>query len=369
VGRFAWIAGLALLFASRALAQTALPLELEWHAPTECPSANAVRAELSRIANVRSGLTLRPLVARIQVIRRANTYTAALHTEHEGRSGQRQLEATNCRTLVRSVTLVLALAFGAGVEVSESAAAEARSVRAEGPTRSANPRPPPAAASNADASNPDASDADSSHADPSDAESLDAESPGADASDTESPDLDSSNSDNPTSEDAHLNLWLGAGVQFALLPSAAFTAGLGLELESHRFSLGVRVLLWPGATRELRSDAEAHFAALGAAFRGCALVPLDRLKLAACAGVHAVAVRGNIDDTPGVRGDSAIAPWYALSLGVGLDWPRAAPLRVRIEANLALALNRARFDIEGSGSAYRVARWSPLLAAGLVFAP
>jgi hypothetical protein len=193
-----------------------------------------------------------------------------------------------------------------------------------------------------------------------------------DASDADSSGAESSEADTISPEHARLNLWLSAGVQFALLPSAAFTAGLGLELEARRYSIGLRALLWPSVTKKLSTadgDVQAHFAAFGAAFRGCALFPLDSLTFATCAALQAAAVRGDTDSTARVRADSAIAPWYSLAIAAGLDWPRAAPLRLRLEASLSVSLDRPRFDVEGSSSAYRVPQWSPLLAAGLVFTP
>lgn len=378
---FSWVAGFLLLLASRALAQAPLPLELTWTAPRECPTGDDVRAELARIANVKNGLSLRPLIARVDVGRRNTTYIAVLRTEHDGRAGQRQLEAASCPTLVRSVTLVLALAFGAGVEVRDVAPNESsneggRQIKPGTPQPSAasGAQPaatsPPAALENA-AANDEARDDPSQLA----AETADA----AAANESES------------RRGAKLNLSLLAGAQFGVLPSAALAAGPGLELETQRFSLGVRALLMPGMTKDLpatpsesggaaepseavpttesNASVAARFAALGAEVRGCALFPFEAVTFAACGSFELAAIRGTTDEAASIRADAAIAPRYAVGAGVAVDWPRATTFRLRFEANLAIALNRPRFEIENLASAFVAPRWSPRIAAGVVVTP
>ena len=382
---FSWVAGFLLLLASRALAQAPLPLELAWNAPPECPTGDDVRAELGRIANVKSGLSLRRLVARVDIGRRNNTYIAVLRTEHEGRVGQRQLEAASCPTLVRSVTLVLALAFGAGVEVRDVApdesnnAGSGRQIKANTPQPSAAMDPQSTATSAPPAfENAATTDEDQDERSQLGAETGDA-ADAADANESES------------RRGPKLNLSLVAGAQFGVLPSAALAAGLGVELETLRFSLGVRVLLMPGVTKDLPatpsdsggaaepSEADpttasnatvaARFAAFGAELRGCALFPFDAVTFAACTSFEIAAIRGTTDEAANIRADAAIAPRYAVGAGVAVDWPRATTFRLRFEANLAIALNRPRFEIENLASAFVAPRWSPRIAAGLVVTP
>jgi len=321
------MAGLAVLWASRATAQGALPLELDWHAPAECPAADAVRAELGRIARARAGSTLLPLRARAEVRRHAGGYVLMLDTEHAGLRGSRQLSAADCPTLVRSATLVLALAFGPGVELSSEQDELPLSV-AEAP---APPSPPAAEPSAAPA-----------------------EAPAADSGEVARP---------------IWQLWLGGGAQFALLPAPAFSGSLGLELQLEQVSFGLRALVLPGVSDDLSLDQSmlaAHFAAFGAAARGCGLLPLGPLALGACAALQLTAIRGQSDGADEVSAGSATAPWYALSAALTVSWPRKATLRLRFEAELACSLNRPEFDIEGLGPAYRVPRWAPLVAAGLL---
>jgi hypothetical protein len=398
---FSWVAGFLLLLASRALAQAPLPLELAWNAPSECPTGDDVRAELGRIANVKSGLSLRRLIARVEVGRRNNTYIAVLRTEHDGRVGQRQLEAASCPTLVRSVTLVLALAFGAGVEVRDVAPDESnnagggRQIKANTPQPSAASSPQPSAASS-----PQPSAAMDPHSTATSAPPAFENAATTDEDRDERSQLGAETGDATDAADANesesrrgpkLNLSLVAGAQFGVLPSVALAAGLGVELETLRFSLGVRVLLMPGVTKDLPatpsdsggaaepSEADpttasnatvaARFAAFGAELRGCALFPFDAVTFAACAALETAAIRGTTDEAANIRADAAIAPRYAVGAGVAVDWPRATTFRLRFEANLAIALNRPRFEIENLASAFVAPRWSPRVAAGLVVTP
>lgn len=99
-------------------AQTALPLELTWRAPAPCPQTAELQAELARIARVQPGFALTPLSAHGEVEEHAGHYRVRLQTVYEGETGERLLEADDCHTLTRSVTLVIALAFGPSVEVT-----------------------------------------------------------------------------------------------------------------------------------------------------------------------------------------------------------------------------------------------------------
>jgi hypothetical protein len=119
---------LGMLQAGPARAQSGLPLELSWQAPAECPSADDVHAELARIAHARPGHVLEPLRADGRVRRDHRRYVLEVHTEHQGQAGERRVEAKDCRTLVRTLTLILALTFGAGVELATESEATSEPV-------------------------------------------------------------------------------------------------------------------------------------------------------------------------------------------------------------------------------------------------
>jgi hypothetical protein len=323
VRRSAWIAGSWLIALLHAHAQDALPLELQWRAPAECPSAADVRAELARIAHARPGSVLTPLSASVEVQRRGTAYALTLQTAHAGEHGERQLEAADCKTLVRTLTLILALSYGAGAAMADEPAPPAR----EQPTEAGQPQateaaPPPSAAA------PQAGRA------------------GAQAAASNAP---------PRTSDAvktELALWLGGGIQLGLLPTAALATTAGVEWRRAAWSLGFQLTAWPLASSTAISNVEARFDGLAGALQACRLLPLASLTLGLCAGAQAAALRGR---SAGATSDgSAVAPWYALLAATTLSWPRDSWLAGRLEAGLAGSLDRPLFSIDGAGTVHRV---------------
>jgi len=355
VRRLARIVGLALVVATPAPAgaQQRLPLELSWHAPAECPSSAAVRAQLERIARVRTGFTLTPLTARAEVVREGAGYALRLHTERDGQHGERRLEASDCETLVSSVTLVLALAFGAGVEVSDAAAVPEQNAAGVGSSGEDAP-PAPAPLQSREQGEP-------------------AQDTRSDVDATESSSTTASTADTPPDDGLRaprrlkVALLLGGGAQLALLPSAALAVSAGVELGLGVLSVGMRATGWPAVSDGVTAQLSARFDGIGAALAGCGHAPLQALSLALCAGARAAALRGR---SSGALDDgSDTAPWYALASAVSLTWPREHALRVRVEAGVALSLARARFEIEGPGEVHRVPLLAPELGVLVLITP
>jgi hypothetical protein len=349
--------------AMRARAQTELPLELSWRAPPGCPSGAAVREQLARVARVRPGFTLTRLSARAVVTRSEAGYALRLETEQDGRRGERRLRAADCDALASSVTLVLALAFGPGVEVvAEPVAQTAPDGNAQPATQGAQatreapdpaalraPREAPRAAGDRAREDTDVAQTDADAVAEANADEHD---PGA-AGWGEGP--------------ARLSVLLGAGAQLALLTSTALGASAGVELEIGALALGLRATAWPAVSDDVAARLSARFDGLGGDLHGCGHTPVATLSLALCAGARVAALRGR---SAGAREDgSDTAPYYALAGSAALTWPRGAALRVRIEAALAVSLDRARFVIEGLGEVHRVPLLAPNAGVLVMFTP
>jgi hypothetical protein len=351
VSRLAWIGCLAFAAAScaRAHAQDQLPLELSWDAPAECPDAASVRAQLERVARVRPGFTLTPLTARAAVVRDGARYALHLHTEHDGRQGERRLQADDCDALASSVTLVLALAFGAGVEVSEVSSPAAAAPRGTADSE----RPPSAEALAPSEAEPNTEDAASSAARDRDGHA--STDPATDAAERA-----------PNGGFA-LALLLGGGAQLALMPGPALAASAGVELHSGSFSIGLRATGWPAVADTVAAGVQARFDGVAGALAGCGHAPLQAFSFALCASARAAALRGR--SSGALEGGSETAPWYAVGVLASLTWPRTSALRVRVESGLALSLDRARFAIEGLGDVHRVPLLAPELALLLMLTP
>jgi hypothetical protein len=294
-------------------AQTALPLELTWRAPAPCPQAAELQAELARIARVQPGFALAPLAARGEVEEHAGHYSVRLQTVYEGETGERILEGDDCHTLTRSVTLVIALAFGPGVQVTPNAPVNV-------PLPVPVPAPAPAPITQPEAPPPNA---------------------------------------------LRVALLANAGAQLALLPSAALALALGAELASGPWSVELHAGFWPSVEKDVAPDARASFDGLFADVIGCREVTRSALRAQLCAGARGAAVRGH--SSGALDTGSSVAPWYAALLGGQLSWPSSARFRLRVEARLALSLHRPLFRIENLPRTHRVPLFVPDFGAGVSF--
>jgi hypothetical protein len=329
------MAAIVLGFACSAHAQDALPLALSWQAPAECPDAEAVRVELARVAHARAGYLLTPLSARGEVEQRGAGYVLHLRTEHAGGAGERVLEASDCATLVRSATLVLALAFGPGVELASE------------------PEPLP---STGTSSSGDAAIAPAANQEPARVKAEPEPEP-----------IEDDPFDDGARTPLDVALLAGGSAQLALLPSTAFALTLGVELRLDQLALHVRASALPGVSKDVAADARARFDGLGGALLGCGALFESAVRAELCAGARLSALRGRASGA--LDEDSAVAPWYALLGAAAARWPTHGALQIRLEAQLAFALNRPRFVIENLGRTHRVPALSPELAAFVVLTP
>ncbi|HMJ11754.1 MAG TPA: hypothetical protein VK524_10100 [Polyangiaceae bacterium] len=309
----------------------ALPLDLTWQAPKECASSADIRAELARIARVRPGLSVTPLEARGRIERTASGYRLSLRTNRNGEIGERQLSASECRSLARHVTLVLAVAFGEGVEILDETEASEADADAPRPAPPAPPEPPVPAAEPKLAARV---------AEPRRARDSAASS--------------------------RRELWAGASVLFDVLPSPALSAMAGANLGWQQLWLRPRVSWLPRVDAQLEQDLDTRYDGLGGALAVCAGTPLTSLLVNACLGGSAWALRGRAWGAP--ESGSAVAPWYAGTADAGLSWPAHSRFRAALDAGVAVSLSTPRFVIDGWGEAHRVPRVTSSLALALVLA-
>ena len=322
---------LGMLRSTPARAQSGLPLELSWDAPAECPSADDVHTELARIAHARPGHVLEPLRAEARVRRDHRRYLLDVHTEHQGRAGERRVDAKDCKTLVRTLTLILALTFGAGVELAEESAETPQAPPAEAapaPSPAPAPAPPPPTPSPA---------------------------PPA-----------------PLREarvDAARPRWFvlaGPELAWKLAPRVAPGVVLGAGLTHGWLMAQLRASAFAAPVSTVGPGMTARFAGGSARLSGCGQVPFWQLSGALCAGAGASFVHGKAS---GASEDlSATAPWYTAQARASLRAPRNARLQGELAGGFDVSLNRPRFVIEGLGEIHQVSRLVPSLSLGLLFA-
>jgi hypothetical protein len=288
------------------------------------------RAGRARRAGAHRPSSRRPHVA----AGRGDGFEAALHTELDGQGGERELRADDCATLVRSVTLVLALAFGPDVEVDAGSDAPPGSPGPEGSPPDTAPEPPPQPAREVER------------------EATPPPEPQASADDDEASAL-------------KLGVLLSGGAELTLLPAASplLTAGVLLEL-SPAIVLQLRASALPAVSEPITTSASARFDGLATTALGC-----GRLAgvLELCGGGRAAALRARAAGL--FHDDSAIAPWYALVAAAGVAWPSTGPLRIGLEAALAVSLHRPRFAAHGLGNVHRVPLLAPELSVQLQLWP
>jgi hypothetical protein len=127
LARLAVRLALVLVCVGSARSASAAELQLEWHAPPECPD----RAELASRVNRLLGDSMQSnLRAVTDVTRTPHGYRARLRTYSAAQSGERVLEQASCELLVDGVAVVIALAVAPARDVSRKNETAAVSVAA-----------------------------------------------------------------------------------------------------------------------------------------------------------------------------------------------------------------------------------------------
>jgi hypothetical protein len=133
-----WFAMLGLAVLGRALPASAGQEEaftLSWQAPPDCPSPDAVRAEVARLLGGEIRLPAGRDFRASALVAHEQTWSVSIETELAGRSGRRSIEAASCQDLADATALILALTIDPDVVAT-------RPARSNPPTPTP-PLPPP----------------------------------------------------------------------------------------------------------------------------------------------------------------------------------------------------------------------------------
>jgi hypothetical protein len=331
-----------------------LPLDLEWSAPEGCASAEQIRAELGRIARVRPGRSIARLSARGRIDKAGDSYRLTLHTERNGQTGERSLSAKECRSLEREVTLVLAVAFGEGVELVEENAGDGAN---GGATTSPDAQPPTAAAAVQSSAKA--------------AEQTPASAPAKATNTKPSASSEVNEAHAPSSSQAkvsaRLGAFLGGGVLFDTLPSPAALVVAGAELGWQGFWFEPRFVWLPHVGDTLERGVHASYDGFGGALAACHTIPPAGWSISGCLGWEGTALRGR--SSGATDSGEAIAPLFAGVATLAWEWPTRGALGLRLEAQLHVAFNEPSFVVEGLEEVHQVPRLAPSLAATVAFFP
>jgi hypothetical protein len=305
-----------------------LPIDLSWAAPPECPKKSDVTDELDRIARARPGTTEARLVAEVTIKRVKDELRLELLTERDGRRGSRTLRGHDCAALMRGATLILALAFGPGVELI--------ALQSPGPPPLSPVRIRTSSASKVRA--------------------------------TKAPPVIF---EDEAAEISHRGLGVAIEGRSAIgwLPSLAFGFAAGAQYEWTAWAIALRAGLWLPEREPVPSTrgggAEARFFAATIGGLLCHR-PLDAVvRLAACIGAEAGLVRGAAVGTD--RDSTQLAPWYGGLARLEVELMIESPVRPYLGGELSVGVYRPRFTVAGVGDVHEVARAMPGLFLGARF--
>ncbi|MBK6689011.1 MAG: hypothetical protein IPG45_31375 [Deltaproteobacteria bacterium] len=321
---FPLLLGVWLLAAPEApeAAQDNLPIDLRWEAPAECPGQGEVEAELARIARVRPGLAPARLNATVEIKKVKDELRLELRTDRDGRRGARELRGRDCRALMRGATLVLALAFGPGVELL-SFDEPAPKVPGLSPARRTRTSSPSAARVSSVVFEEAAPEA-----------------------------------------DTRGSIGVDGRLGFGWLPGPALGIGLLAQIAGEMWGLGLLATVWFPHREVVDPVLEARFVATTASALVCAHPWQAIVRLNICGGLSAGLIYGSAQGSD--RDQSQLAPWYGAQAHLDLSLAWEAPLSPYLSADLSVGAYRPRFQIIGAGDVHESPRAIPAVGLGVM---
>jgi hypothetical protein len=308
------------LGAGIARAASPLPLRLEWSAPRECPTGEQVERDLGRMTRVRPGRTLVPLEAQATITRQASGYHLVLELMRNGEPRQAQFDSQSCAPLRKAASLVLALAFGDGVEL--------RSADEEVESTPQQVKPEPAGPSTLE------------------------RDPG-----TPSAPRDLARST------WRVTPWAGASLSSGLVGSSSPGVDLGVGFGSRNFSGYARGGAVPPANIATREGVSVGLSALLFAAGACAGHAFPSLRVDGCLAFDAALVRAR--SSGAARDGSASFSTYAVTPAIAAWLPVTPPFALRLELAALVPLETSHYDVAPYGSLYSSARVAPRGSLGL----
>lgn len=314
-------------FSATTTAQS-LPLDLSWQAPDECPSAASIARDLTRTTRPRLGRELAPLRASVVITHVASSYRLALETQREGKVNRAQLDGTSCPSLGRAVTLMLALAYGDGVEVIANGELPTDGIADPGPVKvehAAKANVPVSSAPVARSSLPSQSD-------------------------TRGTKLE-------------FAPWAAVTGSSGVVAAAALGVEAGLRLGTPHWLTVFRVRATPSAQAARKEAIELRLSSTSIALGGCAQLPFGALSLAGCASVSAGVLRAS--SRGALRNGSASPRLIALVPSILTRYRLPSHWAFHLELGAEVPFYRPEFVVEGEGVLYRCSSFAPELGAGL----
>jgi hypothetical protein len=313
---------MAAILSSAGFAAGAEPIELGWRAPSECPSAEAVRAELVDLLGAEHASER--VRVDIAVVHEPRGYVAAIVLEVGMHRSERELVAEHCDALADAAALVIA------VTVDPAHAVVGDEVVPE-PVVVAEPAPPTPTPTPVTTSQQSRATATSIVQKPPPLRPARRRTPGF-----------------------HARVFGGLDTGATPGPTGTLGAAVGLRGRWFRAELDGSWAFGRERTVPGGAGASARIARGSLAVRGCGVPGRGRIEVPLCAALEAGALVGRGEGAT-VQPATAVLPWVAFSGGPALAISVVPRVALLIGADVVVPLWRARFEI-GDVDAFRPAR-------------
>lgn len=251
-----------------------------------------------------------PLEARGAVVQTVGGYRLTLELLQGDSSRQAHFDSETCAPLQKAATLVLVLAFGDGVELTNASHESAAARDERSAPALARPAPP-------------------------------------------------ARSFSPVSLPSRVQAvpWLGAVASSGFIGAAAVGADLGIGVGARHWAAFGRANLLPGVQTAPKDGVTAELSALIGSIGLCGRSAWGRLRIDACVALEAGAVRAQ--SLGAARDGSATAPWLAVSPLLSALLPLTRPFALRAELAASLPPSVPRYDVAPYGTLFATSRFVP----------
>ncbi len=266
-----------------------------------------------------------PLEARASITRDGESYHLALQLTRNGALSEAHFDSKTCAPLRKAATLVLALAYGDGIEIK----ADGSDGATETPTAAKAPLPAPAPTT------------------------LPVRDEGA-----------GRETERQRAENRRLFApWVAVTFTSGFIGDSATGAEAGLGWGGRYLSAFGRFSAFLPSKAASSGGVSAELSALSGALGGCAAWPGASVTLQGCLAFEAGTVHAHSNGA--VSEGSATAPWFALNPAFALLVPITRPFALRAELGALIPFTAPRFDVTPFGTVYATSRFAPRASLGL----
>jgi hypothetical protein len=295
------------------------PVDLGWHAPSECPDEAAARAAIDELLEGRTPPGDRRVVADVAIEPGGRGWRARVRIDDGTSVGERELEAASCDEVGEAAALIVAMAVDPRL-AGDSTPGEPPADEAPIPT------PPPA-------TNDSGTETESTR--------------GAAIAPVDSQPVERELERRPLK----LFLRAGGGVGFGSASTAAGVVMLAVALGGTRWRVELDADVWTPRTSPQNDAIGVRVLGWTLGVRGCGSPLAMKLEIPLCAGMRAGALHGR--GAGPIESHSELSPWITATAGVGV-WGWIAPrFALALDVDGFVSITQPAFDLQPSGFTVR----------------